>query len=63
MVRRSRDDLLLQALSLLQYNRAGAGFRLKRSCWLGLPTHFKLGSGAGPVSYTHLRAHETGAYL
>eukprot|EP00959_Pyramimonas_sp_CCMP1952_P391604 8206435-Pyramimonas_sp.AAC.1 len=37
---------LLLGLSLLRYNRAGAGLRLRRSCWLGLPT-FKLGSGPG----------------
>eukprot|EP00959_Pyramimonas_sp_CCMP1952_P220272 4605401-Pyramimonas_sp.AAC.1 len=38
---------LLLGLSLLGYNRAGAWLRLRRSCWLGLPPPFKLGSGAG----------------
>eukprot|EP00959_Pyramimonas_sp_CCMP1952_P047318 987610-Pyramimonas_sp.AAC.1 len=38
---------LLLGLSLLQYNRAGGGLRLRRSCWLSFPTRFKLGSGAG----------------
>eukprot|EP00959_Pyramimonas_sp_CCMP1952_P404100 8467553-Pyramimonas_sp.AAC.1 len=47
MARRSRDNLLLLGLSLLRYNRAGAGLRLRRNCWLGFPTPFKLGSGAG----------------
>eukprot|EP00959_Pyramimonas_sp_CCMP1952_P230383 4816573-Pyramimonas_sp.AAC.1 len=41
---------LLLGLSLLRYNRAGARLRLRRSCWLGLPTPFKLGSGAGHCS-------------
>eukprot|EP00959_Pyramimonas_sp_CCMP1952_P180346 3771435-Pyramimonas_sp.AAC.1 len=47
MARRSRDDILLLGLSLLLYNRAGAGLRLRRNCWLGLSTHFKFGSGVG----------------
>eukprot|EP00959_Pyramimonas_sp_CCMP1952_P042027 878794-Pyramimonas_sp.AAC.1 len=42
MARRSRDDLLRLGLSLLRCNRAGAGLRLRQSCWLGLPTPFKL---------------------
>eukprot|EP00959_Pyramimonas_sp_CCMP1952_P462543 9483427-Pyramimonas_sp.AAC.1 len=37
----------LLGVSLLRYNRAGAGLRLRRSRWLGLPSPFKFGSGAG----------------
>eukprot|EP00959_Pyramimonas_sp_CCMP1952_P470923 9497525-Pyramimonas_sp.AAC.1 len=33
---------LLLGLALLRYNRAGTWLRLRRSCWLGLPTSFKL---------------------
>eukprot|EP00959_Pyramimonas_sp_CCMP1952_P235851 4928812-Pyramimonas_sp.AAC.1 len=38
---------LILGLSLLRYNRVRARLRLIRSCWLGLPAPFKLGSGAG----------------
>eukprot|EP00959_Pyramimonas_sp_CCMP1952_P260492 5446956-Pyramimonas_sp.AAC.1 len=38
---------LLPGLSLTRYNRAGAGLRLRRSCWFCFPAPVKLGSGAG----------------
>eukprot|EP00959_Pyramimonas_sp_CCMP1952_P304076 6363994-Pyramimonas_sp.AAC.1 len=47
MARRSRDDLRLPGLSLRRYSKADYELRLRRNCWLGLPTPFKLGSGAG----------------
>eukprot|EP00959_Pyramimonas_sp_CCMP1952_P014271 302191-Pyramimonas_sp.AAC.1 len=44
--------LLLLGLSLLRYNRAGAGLR-----WLGLPTPVKLRRGGGYLMAVGLSCH------
>eukprot|EP00959_Pyramimonas_sp_CCMP1952_P280513 5863648-Pyramimonas_sp.AAC.1 len=53
---------LLLGRSLLRYSRTGAGLRRRRSCWLGLPIPFKLGSGAMVVS-SSLNPHHPRHYL
>eukprot|EP00959_Pyramimonas_sp_CCMP1952_P077655 1623318-Pyramimonas_sp.AAC.1 len=47
MACRFREDFLLPGQSVQRQNRFDYGPRLRRSCWLDLPTPFKLGSGAG----------------